>query len=87
MITLNDYQLLQLADHLRTLPEEEVSKVKYLNGQARYHITHGITGKVLISFEDPAYESLFVLRFSEYITAQSPGIIAQEVFSVFPNNS
>lgn len=72
MITMTDYQLLRLADHLRTLPEEEVSKIKYLNGQARYHMTHGFTGRVLISFEDPAYESLFALRFSEYITAAKP---------------
>lgn len=72
MITLTDYQLLRLADHLRTLPEEEVSKIKYLNGQARYHMSRGILGKTMITFEDPAYESLFALRFSECITAISP---------------
>ena len=72
MITMNDYQLGRFADHLRTLPEEEVSKIKYLNGKARYHISHGILGKTLISFEDPAYESMFALRFSEYITALNP---------------
>ena len=73
MITLTDYQLSRLAEHIsKTMTNEERFKVKYNNdGTPRYHLTHGILGKVLLKFEDPAYETAFRLRFAEFITAES----------------
>ena len=91
MITLTDYQLARLADHFsKSMTNEERFKVKYnKDGTPRYHLTHGILGKVLLKFDDPVYETAFRLRFSEFLTTQRPlpHIVIQPTFTDRTNDS
>lgn len=72
MITITDYQLARLADYFsKNLTPKEREEAKYYNdGRPRYHLTHGIHKNVFLQFEDPAYETVFRLRFSDVLTAE-----------------
>lgn len=73
MITLTDYQVKRLADHFSKMTAEDLYKIKYDDaGNLRYHWTHGINKNNFLTFEDPAYETVFRLRFAEVLTAQRP---------------
>ena len=91
MITLTDYQLARLAKHFsKTLTSEEAYKVKYYDdGKPRYHLTQGINKNTFLTFEDPAYETVFRLRFAEFLTSQSPlpTIVIQPTFTARTNDS
>lgn len=72
MITITDYQLARLADYFSNYltPKEREEAKYYDDGRPRYYLTHRIHKKVFLTFEDPAYETAFRLRFSEILTAE-----------------